>query len=118
MVEQKWSNGCGAVNSQIPQVDQEATTMLIDGMESGSGKSAVAGGAEGAGNASGFGDMAEPLHGQVHTVWVNEAQDAVGTFADGLSDVEDVSALPQKFPHLVASRGPAGLSMHGDCPCL
>ena len=36
---------------------------------------------------------AEPLHEQVHTILVNETQDAVGTFANGLSDVEDVSAL-------------------------
>ena len=32
-------------------------------------------------------------HEQMHTILVNEAQDTVGTCADGLGDVEDVSAL-------------------------
>ena len=47
----------------------------------------------------------------MHTVLVNEAKDAVGTCADGLGDVEDVSALRcnqyfrQEFEHLLCSLG-------------
>ena len=38
------------------------------------------------------GGPTKAFHEQVHTVLVNEAKDAVGTCADGLGDVEDVSA--------------------------
>ena len=73
--------------------------MIVDGMESGSGTWAVLSDADGADNKTGFarvGDTAQPLHEQVHTVLVDETQDAVGTFANGLSDVEDVATLPQQ----------------------
>ena len=68
-------------------------------MESGSGTQTVAGDADSTDNKTGFarvGDKAEPLHEQVHTVLVNENKDAVGKFANGSSDVKDVSALPQQ----------------------
>ena len=74
---------------RILGASRKATAMIVDSMES----------ADTADNKTGFariGDTAEPLHEQVHTVLPDETQDAFGTGANGSSDVEDVSALPQQ----------------------
>ena len=71
--------------------------MIVDGMESGSSTQAVAGDADGTDKKPRFarvGDTAESLLEQVHTVSVDQTKDTVGSFADGLSDVKDVPALP------------------------
>ena len=73
--------------------------MIADDMESGSGTWAVAGNADNTDEELGFarvGNTAESLHEQVHTILVDEPQDVVGTFANGLGDVKDVSTLPQQ----------------------
>ena len=65
-------------------------------MEPGSRAQAIARDTQCTRDEAGFtrvGGPTKAFHEQVHTVLVNEAKDAVGTCADGLGDVEDVSAL-------------------------